>query len=165
MGWSFLFFKKNKYLQMLEVLVWNIPGHMQLVGGLSSEQQCPTPHTRSPPYMCACGRTWQWGRACCFSCHGCFCCCFHHMLWQRSGSLWMTSLTNLPLELGLRLFRYPKDHDPDFHILIWKQGKRSFKWPHFPLICLGQYEGAVAEDGKSQSIWNTFAHSGSRLLF
>nr|CAB3465465.1 unnamed protein product [Digitaria exilis] len=28
-----------------------------------------------------------------------------------------------------------------------------------------QYEGAVAEDGKSPSIWNTYAHSGSQLLF
>jgi beta-glucosidase len=41
-----------------------------------------------------------------------------------------------------------------FAVLIW--------FCKFNIICWGQYEGAVAEDGKSPSIWDTYAHSGSQ---
>ena len=86
------------------------------------------------------------------------------MLWQRSGSQWMTSLTILPLELGLRLFRYPKGHDPNLHILICKQGKRSFKWPHyFPVDMFGAVRGCSSW-GREEPKHLEY-HSGSQLLF
>jgi beta-glucosidase/6-phospho-beta-glucosidase/beta-galactosidase len=52
--------------------------------------------------------------------------------------------------------------------MLWikKQGtKKKFQVTHLSFACWGQYEGAVAEDGKSPSIWNTWAHSGKQLSF
>ena len=84
----------------------------------------------------------------------------------------MTSLTDLPLELGLQLFRYPKEHAPNLSLSVLvplsldQTGQRGFNSPHFSSVYVcWQYEGAVDEDGKSPSIWNTYAHSGSQLLF
>nr|CAB3461697.1 unnamed protein product [Digitaria exilis] len=47
-------------------------------------------------------------------------------------------------------------------VMAFRLGKKGLSDLTFLSYVLGQYEGAVAEDGKSPSIWNTYAHSGTR---